>query len=64
MRACTLVFLLCVMKPNEKVSDSDVREMRRRFRKGSTYKELAYDFGLSRQQVTRIVKGDSRKDVR
>lgn len=52
------------MKPNLKLSDSAVRMIRDRHRAGDTYKELAYDYGVSRQQITRIVRRTSRKDVR
>lgn len=47
--------------PRCKFSDADVTQLKERYAAGVTQKELADMFGVSKSQVRRIVRGESRR---
>lgn len=42
---------------NSKLTDNDIREIRRRADEGESHSSIAEDFPVSRRQISRIVKG-------
>ena len=48
---------------NAKLTEDDVRDVRRRFKEGSTYREIADDYGVTRENIEMVVKRITWKHV-